>query len=72
MIMITCALCVIRHAGFSGCFWFYSACSLAMAVYAYIVIPDNRGLSLVKIERNREGGNKLLEQHKGNSIRGTT
>jgi len=51
-----------KHAGFSGCFWFYSACSLAMAVYAYIVIPDNRGLSLVKIERNREGGNKLLEQ----------
>lgn len=33
-----------------------------MAVYAYLVIPDNRGLSLVKIERNREGGNKLLEE----------
>jgi len=51
-----------RYAGFSGCFWFYSGCSLVMAVYAYLVIPDNRGLSLVKIERNREGGNKLLEE----------
>ena len=55
-----------RHAGFSGCFWFYSGCSLTMAVYAYLVIPDNRGLSLVKIERNREagGGQNLLEESK--------
>jgi len=53
-----------RHAGLSGCFWFYSGCSLAMAVYAYLVIPDNRGLSLVKIERNREKGHdgQLLEE----------
>jgi len=41
-------------AGFSGCFWFYSCCSFVMSCYGYFVIPDNRGLSLVKIERKQE------------------
>lgn len=41
-----------RSIGFSGVFWIYSGASLVMALYAYLVIPDNRGLSLVKIERD--------------------
>ena len=40
-----------RQVGFAGCFWAYSACSLVMSGYACLVIPDNRGLSLVKIGR---------------------
>jgi len=47
----TCYPILQRSIGFSGVFWFYSGASLVMAVYAYLVIPDNRGLSLVKIER---------------------
>lgn len=43
-----------RQIGFSGVFWIYSGCSLALAIYAYLVIPDHRGLSLVTIERERE------------------
>lgn len=59
---------ILRYIGFHGVFWIYSAASLAMAVYAYLVdscailsftplpqvIPDNRGLSLVRIEKQRE------------------
>ena len=36
--------------GFHGTFWLYSAMCLLMTVYGWWVIPDNRGLSLVKIE----------------------
>merc|ERR1712115_383782 len=34
-----------RYIGFSGIFWVYSASTLLMMIYAYLVIPDNRGLS---------------------------
>ena len=47
--------------GFHGTFWVYSMVGLGMAVYGWWVIPDNRGLSLVKIEDRilRNKNNKI-------------
>jgi hypothetical protein len=49
----------LRHIGFSGVFWLYSAASLVMALYAFLVIPDTRGLSLVRIEKEREATGRV-------------
>ena len=42
---------LVSLLGFHGTFWVYSGVGAAMALYGWLVIPDNRGLSLVKIGR---------------------
>ena len=53
---------LLRGLGFHGTFWVYSGVGLGMAVYGWWVIPDNRGLSLVKIE------DRLLRKNKGEDL----
>jgi len=52
---------LLNLLGFHGTFWVYSGVGFGMAVYGWWVIPDNRGLSLVKIEDRmlRNGTQKL-------------
>jgi len=50
--------------GTSGCFLWFSVHSFLTVIYAYFVIPDNRGLSLVKIEREMMGKLEQKRQEK--------
>merc|ERR1712083_1196366 len=47
--------------GFHGTFWLYSSVGLVMAGYGWATIPDNRGLSLVRIEEQMSGGGMAAE-----------
>ena len=44
--------------GFHGAFYIFAASNFATAVWAGFTIPDNRGLSLVKVEENYESQKK--------------
>jgi len=50
--------------GTSGCFLWFSIHSFLTVIYAYFIIPDNRGLSLVKIEREMMGKIEQKKQEK--------
>jgi hypothetical protein len=43
---------------FYGTFYLYAGANFAAALWATFTIPDNRGLSLVKVEENYESQNK--------------
>jgi hypothetical protein len=43
---------------FHGTFYMYAGANLAAVLWAAFTIPDNRGLSLVKVEQNYEKKSK--------------
>ena len=50
----------LKHAfGFHGACWFYATMGSLSAIWGFLTIPDNRGMSLVKVEQKFEKGQKL-------------
>ena len=48
----------LEMLGFHGAFYIFAASNFAAVVWAAFTIPDNRGLSLVKVEQNYESQKK--------------
>jgi hypothetical protein len=48
---------LIEYLQFFGTFYFYAAVQFAALLWGFFMIPDNRGLSLAKVEENFESVN---------------
>ena len=41
---------MLDHLGFGGSFYFFSVAMVVVAVYGFVVLPENKGQSLVATE----------------------
>jgi len=55
---------VLSWVDTAGCFFWFSISAFILVIYAFIILPDNRGLSLTNIERgmNQEKKTSLMQK----------
>ncbi len=49
---------MVDFMGFAGTYYVYTGVSVAMAIWGFVTIPDNRGKTLVQVEQFYEEGQK--------------
>jgi len=55
---------MLENIKFYGTFYFYSVVMFVGASWAFYILPDNRGLTLVKIEERLEAQNAKMKEMK--------